>query len=627
MSRGGVSSLFILLAILLLPLASRSLSPFHRALIDRPPALVDREVPVPLLQHVVSLRDPLFQSSDRRELEVRFASLLEEPAREVRLLSAPLPKDLQLLSASPFDSYGNVDNSKEQLRGKKSFKRGKMRSSPKKGFGVSSLPPLGSSHPGLLPATGPVSHRRKCGASEALQAFLESMPGCHTSAVEVLETIDAQNASSIISRGLFPTKRVEAGEVLLRIPESLCLRQREGSCKGATVSNSEEPPPADFALAFQIIRLRQKLEGCIDMNEFCEIEEAHDRHLLELFFATLPSASALQCCGSFWTFEEIEQLEGPVLEAEMMWRLMEMEYFLKIQDIGEKAPPMRWEDLQWAVAIVRSRAVGGGGGKSPSGENASPMLVPLLDMCNHAPKELANAALCRLVDDSGESSKAIVATRTINAGTELLVVYETEALGGKDQQLGGPSVYGTNNFGATATSKSSNTRLASSLRSLQGVVPVGKLLESYGFLLERDVTTGVAFLPGELELEMASLTSAASLQASSLSPEIDDINSTMDGKNELRADLEAAMLLTTAMMEDFELLQADAQMKRQQHHGSATVAASDDNGMGASGELLLPLSPRLRLALLYRLGRTATVLQAFGEERRREKKTKRLVGR
>ena len=31
----------------------------------------------------------------------------------------------------------------------------------------------------------------------------------------------------------------------------------------------------------------------------------------------------------------------------------------------------------------------------------------------------------------------------------------------------------------------------------------------------------------------------------------------------------------------------------------------------------LPLTPRLRLAMLYRLGRTSTILRSFGDERRK----------
>jgi len=104
---------------------------------------------------------------------------------------------------------------------------------------------------------------------------------------------------------------------------------------------------------------------------------------------------------------------------------------------------------------------------------------------------------------------------------------------------------------------------------------------------------GQPFAPGELEREVEALQSDSG-----------------DGG------LEAAMLLTQALMEDYEELKEDAQ---QQEQKQSSGVPSAEFGM----ERTKALSARMRLALLHRLGRTAVVLKAFGEQRRKATEEKR----
>lgn len=251
------------------------------------------------------------------------------------------------------------------------------------------------------------------------------------------------------------------------------------------------------------------------------------------------------------------------------------------------------------------------------------MLVPLLDMANHAPREQANAALCDIANNGGggdggggagrgRRSKAVVALKALQAGEELLFVYESDE-GGPGAGAGGRAP--RSSFSSSASSGGGS--LASSLRSKLGVVPTGKLVADYGFVAELDVSEGVTFLTGELERLLESLT-AKSGEPAGATPTESQGGGALAPQNQ--QGLEAAMLLTSTMMDDFKLLKADALFAREAE-GSAAGPASGGaaGGYGYGGvdvDEPLPLAPRLRLALLYRLGRTAAILRAFAEERK-----------
>ena len=184
-------------------------------------------------------------------------------------------------------------------------------------------------------------------------------------------------------------------------------------------------------------------------------------------------------------------------------------------------------------------------------------------------------------------SRSIIATRALAPGEEILVVYESDLGHGSAEALSG---------GATGS------KLAEALKEGQGVVPASKLLADYGFLA--DPTLGQAFFPGELERELGALTGG--------------LGSTVEpGKN--TAGLESAMLLTSALLEDYGDLKADAvaQIQQQNHYEAArTISSQDLTSNEKRSHDPKIMSPRMRLALLYRLGRTASILQAFGEQRR-----------
>ena len=329
----------------------------------------------------------------------------------------------------------------------------------------------------------------------------------------------------------------------------------------------------------------------------------------------------------------------------MRWKQLEMEFLLAQTAVGWDA-----EDLRWAVAVVRSRAVASGRG------DGAPMLVPLLDMANHAPREQANAALCDIADDGsyggggggggGRRSKAVVALKALQAGEELLFVYESDEEG---PGAGGRAPRSSSSSSSPSRSSGGGS-LASSLRSKLGVVPTGKLVADYGFVAELGVSQGVTFLTGELERLLEGLTAESSESPGGVATDMDTEDDThtethragekplasrvtASSQSQTRAaqseserapqmeaqtdtaqkqkGLEAAMLLTSTMMDDFKLLKEDAIFARE-----GEGEGEGDSAYGYGGSEPLPLAPRLRLALLYKLGRTAAILRAFAEERK-----------
>ena len=99
--------------LLLSPLPISSLSPFHKALVSRENGgglslSISSEVPLPLLHYSVSLVDPSMPAdTERRELEIAFAEMLSAEERDVRLLTASLPKGLDLSELA--DDAGDDD--------------------------------------------------------------------------------------------------------------------------------------------------------------------------------------------------------------------------------------------------------------------------------------------------------------------------------------------------------------------------------------------------------------------------------------------------------------------------------------------------------------------------------------
>ena len=130
---------------------------------------------------------------------------------------------------------------------------------------------------------------------------------------------------------------------------------------------------------------------------------------------------------------EIRELDSPSLQTELWWRHQELEYAAQELEKEIEALCTDREALKWAVSVCRSRAIAGcarnpkadQGSETAAVDLSPPMLVPIVDMCNHAAREIANAALAEEFDAlTGNRFKIIVALRPIPKDEEVLVTYE-----------------------------------------------------------------------------------------------------------------------------------------------------------------------------------------------------------
>lgn len=470
------------------------------------------EAPLELLAIASSVPDGT--TTSRKELESTFAAL-RNAARELKLVTSSIPQglDLKLIGLNQLEEATKKNIKAAPVRNK----------TPKvaaaKGFGASRKVNLETPEPSVEIEQGSLS-MRPCRVTSLLSEKLVG-DGANVGSVETLLTVTA--SGQIVGRGLFASKPIKSGDTILRIPDALCIR---GGVAGL---------PRDLALAMHLLDTQEN--------------HAHGPH--GLYLKTLPSADALSGCGAYWQPLEIAELRCPALEAELLWRANEIEFLLR--ELSEAAPmsaaaeTAMGERLRWATACVRSRAVGSKDG---------PVLIPLYDMVNHAPRERANSALCTEYDESGNCWHSVLALQPIREGSEILVVYDAAA--GSAAQV--------------SPGTSSSSSIVAALRAGQGVVPSTKLVADYGFLA--DPALGQAFVPGELDMEVTRLT-----------------------KGGASGSLEGASSLTNSLLADFEVLKA---------------SANNSNAGTTGGEL----SPRMRLALLHRLGRTLSILQAFGKDRR-----------
>jgi hypothetical protein len=121
-----------------------------------------------------------------------------------------------------------------------------------------------------------------------------------------------------------------------------------------------------------------------------------------------------------WSSEALERLPVPKLvqDSSRRGRLID-------QAATEHGVPVR--DLAWAVSMIRSRGFTGlQAGKSGRAVRERTVLLPLVDMINHAPPDTANASIQVVAAESDETSMyALQATAAIAAGEAVVVTYGT----------------------------------------------------------------------------------------------------------------------------------------------------------------------------------------------------------
>ncbi|KAK3277379.1 hypothetical protein CYMTET_14614 [Cymbomonas tetramitiformis] len=225
-------------------------------------------------------------------------------------------------------------------------------------------------------------------------------------------------------RGLFATKDLPAGTLLLTIPLNLCMiAQREdaisvpGACWNELTSGTvtswprlrgfydEYPLPWDVRLATALL---DTMEGNSDS-------------FWDRYSEWLPRAEELPCLVSF-TEGALEELHDSELQQLGSADQATLRRQCSALDDQSAAPGSLVGNLQWGVACARSRAF-----EAAPGVFA---LVPLVDMVNHAFQD-ANADV-QLALGSGASEEALLnmdghfelrLKRDVAAGQEVLVSY------------------------------------------------------------------------------------------------------------------------------------------------------------------------------------------------------------
>ena len=195
-------------------------------------------------------------------------------------------------------------------------------------------------------------------------------------------------------RGLYATKDVQKGTLLLSVPEACCIAANEDPQWGLSLR--------ELATA--------RLVGSRTRGEH------------EPYIATLPSDEPLLCD---WSDAELAELQSPRLtEASrgMLPFLDESTARILPWTKGTEA------DVRWAERMVRSRALlFDDGGFNSLGDLDSPAmmaLVPLVDLANHRTPDLGEVEPVGL--DPSARAVTLVAPRDLKEGDEVTICYRYE---------------------------------------------------------------------------------------------------------------------------------------------------------------------------------------------------------
>lgn len=299
---------------------------------------------------------------------------------------------------------------------------GKKLQQAAKGFGAQ---PPSSARPS---EAAPPSDRRAGGAPPAplaqsspgwaaLRPWLEAR-GATVNGVAV-GVVDA--ASGL--RGVVASRAFERGEPIFKVPREAAIldeARADASPVGAVWAGRAAEVPACVRVALLVLFLQAKAgaDG-----------SAHGGWGPAL--AMLPSRSDFEAEGGpleLWSEAQVAACDCGQLVGEVGARSAELaalyaEVLLPGWQRAAAAPgsplaphaPPPFEVLQWAVVAVSSRAYGEG----PAGGGASSMLVPGVDLCNHAPPAQANTA--KALAPWGEF--VVIAARRISAGEQVCISY------------------------------------------------------------------------------------------------------------------------------------------------------------------------------------------------------------
>ena len=195
-------------------------------------------------------------------------------------------------------------------------------------------------------------------------------------------------------RGLYTTKDVPKGTLLLSVPEACCIAANEDPQWGLSLR--------ELATA--------RLVGSLTRGEHAP------------YLATLPSEEALLCD---WSDAELAELQSPRLADDARGMLPFLD--------ASTARILPWTkgteaDVRWAERMVRSRALlFDDGGFNSLGDLDSPAmmaLVPILDLANHRTPDLGEVEPVGL--DPSARAVTLAAPRDLSAGDEITICYRYE---------------------------------------------------------------------------------------------------------------------------------------------------------------------------------------------------------
>jgi len=195
-------------------------------------------------------------------------------------------------------------------------------------------------------------------------------------------------------RGLYTTKDVPKGTLLLSVPEACCITANEDPQWGLSLR--------ELATA--------RLVGSLTRGEHAP------------YIATLPSDEPLLCD---WSDAELAELQSSRLADDargMLPFLDESTARILPWTKGTEA------DVRWAERMVRSRALlFDDGGFNPLGDLDSPAmmaLVPLVDLANHRTPDLGEVEPVGL--DPSARAVTLAAPRDLKEGDEVTICYRYE---------------------------------------------------------------------------------------------------------------------------------------------------------------------------------------------------------
>ncbi len=249
-------------------------------------------------------------------------------------------------------------------------------------------------------------------------------------------------------RGLFTTRDVVAGSVLLRLPWAHALSvqtavRRLAACERAGVPLTALPLRDVLTLCESPSELLPR--GCgwsllLALQLLAELRDPRSPHAAYVATLPAPEGSALAAIArgppagahlSLATPAQLRCLACPALEAGVL-KERQRQRRLHAQLFGTSDPAVSFASFSWANCLVASRAVGLSMG-SDARTASLRCLLPAIDLCNHAARSAATASLrlqTRALQDGTLAPMAVelFSTRALAAGDAVMFDYGTRLL-------------------------------------------------------------------------------------------------------------------------------------------------------------------------------------------------------